>query len=73
MVINQSYLDGFTASAGTLSRKPGLLRVALPAGEHRVDLAYRPTDLLAGLAASGLALLAWIAAQLWLWRRRSSA
>ena len=71
VVVNQSYLDGFSSSAGALGKHQGLLAVSLPrGGEHAIRLTYRPPLLLAGLAASGVSLLLWIAAQVWLSRRR---
>jgi len=71
VVVNQNHLDGFSASAGELGSHHGLLAVTLPrGGEHMVRLTYRPPLLLAGLAVSGVSLLLWIAAQVWLFRRR---
>ena len=84
VVINQSYLEGFSASSGTVLRVPapgagaddrhGLLGVRLPrAGKQAIHLRYGPSGILAGLAASAVALLGWIAAYCWLcWRRRRS-
>ena len=69
VVVNQNHLPGFRATAGTVADHDGLLAVDLPAGEHSLELRYRPTRLIAGLAASGLAMLAWIVAVAVLVRR----
>ena len=80
VVINQSYLDGFIADRGTVrpvalaeqgdSGRPGLLGIALDsAGRHRVQLRYRPTLILGGLAVSGLSFGVWLVLVIWLWRR----
>jgi len=71
VVVNQNHLPGFSSSSGRLGQRGGLLAVTLPgAGRHEVRLTYRPVGLMAGLAVSGLSLLAWVVAQLWLLRRR---
>ena len=45
--------------------------VALDAGEHKVSFEYRPVSFTAGLACSGLALAAMVAAWIWLgWQSR---
>jgi len=80
VVINQSYLEGFTADRGTVrpvalpeqgeAGRRGLLSVALDSpGTHQVRLRYRPGLIIGGLAASGLSLALWLLAVLWLWRR----
>ncbi len=86
VVINQTYLDGFSASAGKVvsvhpfetdpQRPHGFLGVRLDrAGTVRVRLTYKPSMIMAGLAISGLAHLAWIGAVGWLFvtRRRRRA
>jgi len=85
IVINQNYLEGFVSSAGTVERVPapgqaagepgGLLGVRLQQpGRHSVQITYRPGLLMAGLATSGVSLLAWLAALGWLaWRRCQAA
>jgi hypothetical protein len=75
VVVNQSWLKGFTTSVGTLGQHEGLLAVTLPrGGEHTIRLAYRPPLLLAGLGMSALAFILWLAAQVWLFiRRRKTA
>ena len=73
VVVNQSYLSGFSASTGVLKEEPGLLHVFVEsAGRHRIQLSYRPPLFIAGLALSGISLLAWVVAQVILWRRRRS-
>ena len=81
VVINQSYLEGFSASQGTVrsvalpeqgaAGRSGLLGVTLRSpGRHQIQLKYRPAGILGGLIASGVALLVWLVLVLWLWRRR---
>ena len=71
VVVNQSWLKGFTASAGALGQHEGLLAVTMPrGGEHTIRLAYRPPLLLAGLGVSALAFILWLVAMAWLFIRR---
>jgi len=85
VVINQSFLEGFSSSAGAVTMVPapgqgrgdphGLLGVRLETpGRHKIMLRYAPAFLLMGLGLSGAALLAWVAAFGWLcWPRRTAA
>ena len=70
VVVNQNHLPGFGATVGTVVDHEGLLAVDLPAGEHALELRYRPTKLIAGLATSAGSLVAWIVAMGVLLRRR---
>ncbi len=62
LVINQNALPEFVSVGdGELSEQDGRLAVDLgDAGEHRVELVWRPTKLLAGLAGSALAFAVWL-------------
>ncbi len=80
VVINQSFLEGFSADRGDVravalpeqgaAGARGLLGVALDrAGRHRVRLTFRPPLLVGGLAVSAVALVFWLALVLGLWLR----
>ncbi len=59
VVVNQNWLEGFTADVGEVGDRDGLLAVALPAGRHRATLRYRPGGLLAGFGISALSWIFW--------------
>ncbi len=69
LVVNQSWLPGFVVDAGELVEQGGLLAVDLPAGAQTVTFRFRPPMLLAGLGLSGLSLIGWLGAMVWLRRR----
>jgi hypothetical protein len=63
LVLAEGYDPGWRArvdgqAAPVLRANMGLRAVAVPAGPHVVDLAYRPLSILAGLALSAFSLLA---------------
>lgn len=70
LVVNQSWLPGFTVDRGVLLDEGGLLAVDLPAGAQTVSFRFAPRKLLAGLAWSGGTALLWVFALVWT-RRRS--
>jgi hypothetical protein len=62
LVLADTYYPGWRATvdgaAAPLYRANSLVRaVYLPAGDHQVELVYRPPDFIAGAALSGLSLL----------------
>jgi len=67
LVLNQSWLSGFRAGAplfpatvdGEAAEDAGLIGVRVPVGRHELDVRYRPTLLLLGLALSGISLVGW--------------
>ena len=59
IVFNQNWLEGFQTDLGKVESQRGLLSIVLPAGQHRVELTYRPKNILLGLAASAIALVFW--------------
>jgi uncharacterized membrane protein YfhO len=66
LVISDPYYPGWSAfldgkPAPLLAANYALRGVAVPAGEHTVELRYRSVPLQAGLAASALALAALLA------------
>jgi hypothetical protein len=63
-------IDG--VAAPVLTADAILRGIAVPTGEHRVDLTFRPRSVIAGLLASGVTVLAVFAALGWVWRTRSS-
>ncbi|MBN1773440.1 MAG: hypothetical protein JXB32_19415 [Deltaproteobacteria bacterium] len=70
--VNQNHHDGWTVDVGRVDPIDGQLAVRLPAGRHRVRLAYRAPGLRAGLALTSLGLLGvvgWFVGERW-WRRR---
>ena len=74
LVLSEVFYPGWSAVAdGTavpIERTNYILRgVALPAGDHRIEIAYRPTFVAAGAALSALTVLALIGAGAWQRRR----
>lgn len=57
LAINQNHHPGWRASTGKVESWDGLLSVVLPAGEHHVQLAFRPRSGLGGILVSFAALL----------------
>ncbi|MGH7814722.1 MAG: hypothetical protein ACREQI_12060 [Candidatus Binataceae bacterium] len=73
MAINQNYYRNWrvTAGRGEVVSEDGLLAVVLPPGRQRIEITYRSTPFLIGLAIT----LATFGAMFWLWfyeRRRGS-
>lgn len=61
LVVNQNYDSGWVSNVGVVTVSRGLLAIDLPAGEHQLDLRYRPWTLtlalwllFGGLLVSGL-------------------
>jgi hypothetical protein len=67
--LNQNYRASFTTSHGRLLDSGGLVGVALSAGTHDLELAYRPPEVRLGFAVTGAAWLLLVGGVLW-WRRR---
>lgn len=67
--VNQNFHPSWKSDVGRVLSDDGLLAVALPAGHHRVTLAFRPTSALFG----ALSTLAGLAVCGMLWRRRGAA
>jgi hypothetical protein len=66
VLVDQNYARGFSSNVGEIISDRGRLAVALPAGQHALQIRYRPPEFLPSAAVScgGIALL------LWLGRRR---
>jgi hypothetical protein len=62
-------IDG--AAAPVLTADAILRGIAVPGGEHQVELTFRPRSLIAGLLMSGVTVLAVLAALFWVSRTRS--
>ena len=71
LIIASTWYPGVTATVDgepveVLRANVAFCATPLPAGRHRVELIYRPHGLAAGLAVTGLSLLALV---VWLWTR----
>jgi hypothetical protein len=78
-VISQSYEEGWVAyvdgrKTSVLRTNHALMGVAVPAGEHYIDLRYEPASLQLGLWSTGLTSIGMIGVWSWagfdFWRRR---
>ena len=67
---NQNFARGFMSDQGTPVDDQGLLALDVPAGDHKLQIRYRPPELLASVAISGIGLL--LALYLLLRRERSA-
>jgi hypothetical protein len=63
LVFNQNYAPGYVSNLGAPVEDHGRLALDLPAGSHRLELRYRPAELLPSAAIScvGLMLLGGLA------------
>lgn len=59
VVFNQNWLEGFESSLGEPSDHSGLVSIELPAGQHQIELNYRPKAILLALALSFVSLVFW--------------
>ena len=76
LVLSDSWYPGWTAavdgrSAPVVQADHFFRAVRVPAGTHQVRFRYEPLSLRAGLATSGVALLAFVCSLLWVTRRPS--
>jgi len=64
-ILNQNFASGFVTNLGVIVNDHGRLAVDLPAGRHRLELVYRPAELIPSAAVSGIGvglvvLLSWL-------------
>jgi uncharacterized membrane protein YfhO len=76
LVLSEVYYPGWRAiidgQSSPILRANYLLRgIRIPAGQHRVEVRYRPATLTLGAAISGITLGLIIIAGIWVWTRHS--
>jgi hypothetical protein len=57
LLVNQNWHPGWRSSVGTVLSDDGLLAVDLPAGQHEVELTFKPMSAIAGGVVTAVALV----------------